>query len=111
MAVYQSTGQPLPIVLRSCNCCRGFAISTPTFKLAYVHCHCSSPSAKGTDMWAYLEDESGWSPLMIAANVQDSEEVLNILLRKDADVNQKSMRKRPKPLSFNIYPYWTGCTR
>lgn len=52
-------------------------------------------------MRAYLEDESGWSPLMIAANVQDSEEVLNILLRRDADVNQKSMRKRPKPLSSN----------
>ena len=39
---------------------------------------------------------------MIAANVQDSEEVLNILLRKDADVNQKSMRRRPKPFPFNI---------
>lgn len=37
-----------------------------------------------------LQDGSGWSPLMIAANVQDSEEVLGILLRKDPDVNQKS---------------------
>ncbi|KAL2105555.1 hypothetical protein VUR80DRAFT_8170 [Thermomyces stellatus] len=37
-----------------------------------------------------VQDESGWSPLMIAANVQDSEEVLAILLRKDADVNQKN---------------------
>ena len=37
-----------------------------------------------------LKDESGWSPLMIAANVQDSEEVLRILLRRDPDVNQKS---------------------
>lgn len=55
-------------------------------------------------MRAYLEDESGWSPLMIAANVQDSEEVLNILLRKDADVNQKSMRRRHIPLPFNILP-------
>lgn len=100
MAAYQSTGQPLPTVPRLCNCCRGFAISTPTFKLVYIH-YCSSPPVDGTDMRAYLEDESGWSPLMIAANVQDSEEVLNILLRRDADVNQKSMRKRPKPLSSN----------
>lgn len=43
-----------------------------------------------TDTRFYLEDESGWSPLMIAANVPDSEEVLRILLGKDPDVNQKS---------------------
>ncbi|KEZ41826.1 hypothetical protein SAPIO_CDS6823 [Scedosporium apiospermum] len=37
-----------------------------------------------------VEDDSGWSPLMIAVNVKDSEEVLSILLAKEADVNQQN---------------------
>ncbi|MBE3049408.1 ankyrin repeat domain-containing protein [Candidatus Bathyarchaeota archaeon] len=46
--------------------------------------------AGNADIRLYFEDASGWSPLMIAANVPDSEEVLRILLGKDPDVNQKS---------------------
>lgn len=49
------------------------------------------PRVGNADARFYLQDESGWSPLMIAANVQDSEEVLGVLLRKGPDVNQKSM--------------------
>jgi ankyrin repeat protein len=37
-----------------------------------------------------VQDDSGWSPLMIAASVQDSEETLSLLLAKGANVNQKS---------------------
>ncbi|SPN97831.1 related to 26s proteasome subunit p28 [Cephalotrichum gorgonifer] len=37
-----------------------------------------------------VQDESGWSPFMIASNVNDSEEVLNVLLGRDADINQKN---------------------
>lgn len=49
-----------------------------------------SPRVGNADIRFYSQDQSGWSPLMIAANVQDSEEVLGILLRKDPNVNQKS---------------------
>jgi 26S proteasome non-ATPase regulatory subunit 10 len=37
-----------------------------------------------------IQDVSGWTPLMIAANVKDSDAVVDILLAKGADVNQKS---------------------
>lgn len=40
-----------------------------------------------------LQDESGWTPLMISASVPDGERVLKVLLRKGADVNEKSMTK------------------
>ncbi|KAF4594502.1 ankyrin repeat domain containing protein [Ophiocordyceps camponoti-floridani] len=37
-----------------------------------------------------VQDDSGWSPLMISASVPDSEPVLQILLQKGADVNEKN---------------------
>jgi ankyrin repeat protein len=39
---------------------------------------------------SWAKDDSGWTPLMIAASVKDSEETLSLLLAKGADVNQKS---------------------
>jgi 26S proteasome non-ATPase regulatory subunit 10 len=37
-----------------------------------------------------VQDDSGWTPLMISASVPDCEPVLKLLLQKDADVNAKS---------------------
>ncbi|RKF61596.1 putative 26S proteasome regulatory subunit p28 [Erysiphe neolycopersici] len=37
-----------------------------------------------------VQDGSGWTPLMIAASLKDGEEIVDILLRKDADINARS---------------------
>ncbi|KAH6610935.1 ankyrin repeat domain containing protein, partial [Trichoderma cornu-damae] len=37
-----------------------------------------------------IQDDSGWTPLMIAASVPSSEPVLNLLLQRGADVNVKN---------------------
>ncbi|KAF2964521.1 hypothetical protein GQX73_g9066 [Xylaria multiplex] len=37
-----------------------------------------------------VEDDSGWTPLMIAASVKDGEAIVDILLQRGADVNQKN---------------------
>jgi ankyrin repeat protein len=36
------------------------------------------------------QDDSGWTPLMIAASVKDAEKIVDLLLSKGADVNEKS---------------------
>ncbi|KAK1239594.1 hypothetical protein MKX07_001048 [Trichoderma sp. CBMAI-0711] len=36
-----------------------------------------------------IQDDSGWTPLMIAASVPNSEPILNLLLQRGADVNIK----------------------
>jgi ankyrin repeat protein len=41
------------------------------------------------------QDASGWTPLMIAASVKDGEKLVDLLLSKGADVNEKSeLRQR-----------------
>ncbi|KAI5920766.1 ankyrin repeat-containing domain protein [Camillea tinctor] len=37
-----------------------------------------------------VEDDSGWTPLMIAASVKDGDSVVDLLLSRGADVNQKN---------------------
>ncbi|KAL5622106.1 hypothetical protein BROUX41_006051 [Berkeleyomyces rouxiae] len=37
-----------------------------------------------------VQDESGWTPLMIAVNVVDSDEIVSLLVQKGADVNMKN---------------------
>ncbi|KAI0188391.1 ankyrin repeat-containing domain protein [Astrocystis sublimbata] len=39
-----------------------------------------------------VEDDMGWTPLMIAASVKDGEAIVDVLLQRGADVDQK---KRP----------------
>ncbi|KAI1479837.1 ankyrin [Daldinia eschscholtzii] len=39
-----------------------------------------------------VEDGSGWTPLMIAASVKDGDGIVDLLLSRGADVNQKSER-------------------
>jgi len=41
------------------------------------------------------QDGSGWTPLMMATSRKDAEEIVDLLLKKDADVNMKS--KKPSP--------------
>ncbi|RYP38952.1 hypothetical protein DL767_002391 [Monosporascus sp. MG133] len=36
------------------------------------------------------KDDSGWTPLMIAASVKDGDAIVDLLLRKGADVNRKN---------------------
>ncbi|KAL7892555.1 ankyrin repeat-containing domain protein [Trichoderma sp. SZMC 28014] len=38
-----------------------------------------------------IQDDSGWTPLMISASVQNSEPALNLLLQRGADVNIKTL--------------------
>ncbi|KAI6714012.1 hypothetical protein JHW43_003442 [Diplocarpon mali] len=37
-----------------------------------------------------VQDGSGWTPLMIAVSLKDGDELVDLLLRKEADVNTKS---------------------
>ncbi|KAI5864980.1 ankyrin repeat-containing domain protein [Durotheca rogersii] len=37
------------------------------------------------------EDDSGWTPLMIAASVKDGDKTVELLLSRGADVNQKTL--------------------
>jgi len=37
-----------------------------------------------------FQDGSGWTPLMIAVSLKDGEQLVDLLLRKEADVNAKS---------------------
>lgn len=37
-----------------------------------------------------VQDDMGWTPLMIAASVKDSEKLVVFLLSKGADPNEKS---------------------
>ncbi|EGU89314.1 hypothetical protein FOXB_00267 [Fusarium oxysporum f. sp. conglutinans Fo5176] len=39
---------------------------------------------------ADVQDESGWSPLMISASVPEGESVVKLIMSKDADVNLKN---------------------
>lgn len=41
------------------------------------------------------QDDSGWTPLMIAVNVADSDNVVSLLLQKGADINIKSKDTLP----------------
>ncbi|PHH54709.1 Ankyrin repeat-containing protein C6C3.08 [Ceratocystis fimbriata CBS 114723] len=37
-----------------------------------------------------VQDDSGWTPLMIAVNIADSDEIISLLLQKGADINMKN---------------------
>lgn len=37
------------------------------------------------------QDGSGWSPLMIACSIKDGDEIIDLLLAREADVNLKSL--------------------
>ncbi|KAI9738600.1 MAG: hypothetical protein M1834_008104 [Cirrosporium novae-zelandiae] len=37
-----------------------------------------------------VQDASGWTPLMISANLKDADEIFDLLLRKEADINMKN---------------------
>lgn len=43
-------------------------------------------------MNSVLQDDSGWTPFMIAASVKDADKVADILLARGADVNQTSAK-------------------
>ncbi|TFB06350.1 hypothetical protein CCMA1212_002330, partial [Trichoderma ghanense] len=45
-----------------------------------------------------IQDDSGWTPLMIAASVPNSEPILNLLLQRGADVNIKNNSGQLIPL-------------
>ncbi|KAI8947124.1 ankyrin repeat-containing domain protein [Xylaria longipes] len=44
-----------------------------------------------------VEDDSGWTPLMIAASVKDGDAIVDILLQRGADVNQKNQSGQNRP--------------
>ncbi|KAI2601802.1 ankyrin repeat-containing domain protein [Hypoxylon sp. NC1633] len=49
-----------------------------------------------------VEDDSGWTPLMIAASVKDGDAIVDLLLSRGADVNQKS--EAPCSMPNPIHP-------
>ncbi|TLS27347.1 hypothetical protein PpBr36_05100 [Pyricularia pennisetigena] len=42
-----------------------------------------------------VQDDSGWTPLMIAVSIKDGEKLVDLLLSKGADVNEKSEIRPP----------------
>ena len=38
----------------------------------------------------YMQDASGWTPLMIAASLREGDDLVDLLLSKEAEVNVKS---------------------
>ncbi|KAI0815676.1 ankyrin repeat-containing domain protein [Xylaria sp. FL0064] len=44
-----------------------------------------------------VEDDSGWTPLMIAASVKDAEPIVELLLSRGADVNHKNQNGQVGP--------------
>ncbi|KAH8156913.1 hypothetical protein CIB48_g11336 [Xylaria polymorpha] len=42
-----------------------------------------------------VEDDSGWTPLMIAASVKDGDAIVDLLLQRGADANQKNQNGQP----------------
>ncbi|OAA64050.1 Ankyrin repeat-containing domain protein [Cordyceps fumosorosea ARSEF 2679] len=59
-----------------------------------------------------VQDGSGWTPLMIAASVPESDDVIKVLLKAGADVNEKSAPPLPfiqaSPTSSNLAPTDNG---
>lgn len=54
------------------------------------------------------QDDMGWTPLMIAASVKDSEKLVQFLLSKGADPNEKSTKISPAPSRPPPCPYRTN---
>ncbi|KAI1373586.1 ankyrin [Hypoxylon crocopeplum] len=52
--------------------------------------HAAAREGRVTVVESLLNDDSGWSPLMIAASVKDGEAVVDLLLSRGAEVNQKN---------------------
>jgi 26S proteasome non-ATPase regulatory subunit 10 len=50
---------------------------------------------KGIDVDA--QDGSGWTPLMISCSVRESDEIVDLLLARGADVNMKSSWTQETP--------------
>ncbi|CAK7263066.1 putative ankyrin-repeat protein [Sporothrix epigloea] len=51
-----------------------------------------------------LQDESGWTPLMIAASVKDAEPLVDLLLKRGANIDEKSKWppvEESLPFSYN----------
>lgn len=51
-----------------------------------------------------VQDDSGWTPLMIAVSIKDGEKLVDLLLGKGADVNEKSeiTHRADVPLSHSL---------
>lgn len=58
--------------------------------MSYGHLDVALLLAQRKDFDPDVQDGSGWSPLMIAVSLKDGEELVDLLLRKGADVNQTS---------------------
>ncbi|RDW72017.1 putative proteasome regulatory particle subunit 2 [Coleophoma crateriformis] len=50
-----------------------------------------------------VQDGSGWTPLMIAVSLKEGEELVDLLLRKEADVNSKNFNGQVHFLRHNLY--------
>ncbi|KAH6707646.1 ankyrin repeat-containing domain protein [Leptodontidium sp. 2 PMI_412] len=67
--------------------------------VSYNHLDIAKLLAATKDFDADVQDGSGWTPLMIAVSLKDGEELVDLLLRKDADVNAKNFTGQVRPPS------------
>ena len=55
--------------------------------------------------YVQVQDSSGWTPLMIASSLRDADDIIDLLLNKEADVNAKSKsRLTPNLFIFSLPP-------
>lgn len=89
MSVYRYTGPPHTTDYQSSNYLSRISTLIPMSRFVYL---CSILSLR--NLFSFLfQDGSGWTPLMIAASLKNAEgdAIIDLLLRKDADVNIKSV--------------------
>ena len=55
--------------------------------------------------YGYMQDSSGWTPLMIASSLRDADDIVDLLLNKEADVNAKSKSRLFQNLFYFVPPY------
>ncbi len=55
------------------------------------YCSSSTGSILVSCLRISVQDSAGWTPLMIASSLRDGDDVLDLLLNKEADVNMRSM--------------------
>lgn len=103
MSVYRYTGLRHITDYQSSN--YSSRINT-SIQMSRFVCFCFIASIEPSSHF-FLQDGSGWTPLMIAASLKNAEgdAIIDLLLRKDADVNIKSVSGQVRHLSTLLAKY------
>ena len=103
MSVYLYTGPRHITDYQSLSCLSRISILIPMSLLV-----CSLSSQYWNVFLIALQDGSGWTPLMIAASLKNAEgdAIIDLLLRKDADVNIKSVSGQVRIIRLLLVKYF-----